>query len=49
LLNIARKSNLLVKEEKEKGIWVQDATEVRDIYIDRYTLAIRTKLPKYST
>ena len=29
----ARKTNLLVKEEKEKGTWVQDCTEVNIIYI----------------
>jgi kinesin family protein 5 len=27
-LTLARKNNLVVKEEKEKGIWVQDATEI---------------------
>jgi kinesin family protein 5 len=27
-ISLARKNNLIVKEEKEKGIWVQDATEV---------------------
>jgi kinesin family protein 5 len=33
IIKIARKTNLLIKEEKEKGIWVQDCTEVRNMFI----------------